>query len=309
MIYTSKFLQRLRGSDYDGDDSRFGFLGKKVQPTFGVSFGLPHAGYGGYPLNPFGDNPVLNPYGSSIGGGGVNLGPLSVDPLVSVQVTKNDYGEKVVKPLVNLHVTPNSNLIHTLGSLFSYKKGLLFNKFGPHDYGYGGHPIQHAHYHYGPYRPRPPPIHHYNPPPFLSRPPHHYGPGPYEGVYRDADIIDDEGPEYEPHHHEDYDDFNLNTHGGDYYGRSINQNNRQAQTQSQPQPQSNAYAQAYSYDKTIPPQAPGQAQGGRNVKFPTSRRRREVSKSEDSKSPTNDESAPRNNPAKVNRSETSNTYN
>lgn len=109
-------LQRLNGAGLSG-------LSKvKVAPTFGVSFGLPHTS--GYPINPFGGYPAQNPYGPSIGPDGLSLGPVSVNPLLSVQVTKDEFGEKVVRPLVNLHVTPNHGLVHKIGGLIHKHKHL-----------------------------------------------------------------------------------------------------------------------------------------------------------------------------------------
>ncbi|PSN36360.1 hypothetical protein C0J52_19727 [Blattella germanica] len=119
-----------------GDTSKY-----KVSPTFGVSFGLPQGG-GGYPLNPYGPNPALNPYGGSVGGlGGVNLGLVSVNPLVSLQVTQDEYGDKIVKPLVNLHVTPNKGLIHKFGNILHgiHHKPSYYPVHSP--------PYNHYHYH------------------------------------------------------------------------------------------------------------------------------------------------------------------
>ncbi|RZF47408.1 hypothetical protein LSTR_LSTR017167 [Laodelphax striatellus] len=157
---------------YDDSDS----TGLKLRPTFGVSFGLPSGG-GGYPLNPFHHtNPALNPYGGALGGSnGLDLGLVSVNPLLSVQVQKDEYGEKVVKPLVNLHVTPNHGFVHKIGS--------IFHKFKEPFY-YAPPPIpplihQHQHYHnthppkFGPYsKPYGAP-----PPPFY--PPKPWGPNGY----------------------------------------------------------------------------------------------------------------------------------
>ncbi|CAH0547452.1 unnamed protein product [Brassicogethes aeneus] len=107
---------------------------KKIKPTLGISFGLPQQGGGGYPINPYGPNPHINPYGSSIGSTGINLGLVSVNPLISVQLSKDDYGDKVIKPFVNLHVTPNNYLVNKFEDLIHYKKGYVYNK--------------HKHYHY-----------------------------------------------------------------------------------------------------------------------------------------------------------------
>jgi hypothetical protein len=89
--------------------STAGIADSKLQPTIGVSFGLPNnqnnqANYGGYQQNPLGTGPAINPY---TGGSGLSIGALDINPLVSFQATTNDAGELVNKPLINLHVTPN----------------------------------------------------------------------------------------------------------------------------------------------------------------------------------------------------------
>ncbi|XP_049860124.1 uncharacterized protein LOC126354469 isoform X1 [Schistocerca gregaria] len=164
-----------------GEDSNV-----KLKPTFGVSFGLPQGGGGGYPLNPFGPNPAINPYGGSVGGpGGINLGLVSVNPLVSVQVTKDEYGGKVVKPLVNLHVTPNPGLVHKLGSLLHggfHKPGYgLFHKPGFPSYVKHDHDHHHHHVHVS----KPAPVYHkphyyYPPKPYYPYKPAHYSNGYYQ---------------------------------------------------------------------------------------------------------------------------------
>jgi hypothetical protein len=88
-----------------------------LDPTFGVSFGLPQYGgaYGGYPTNFLGTGTAINPYygggGPGVGPNGIpnriSLGAVDINPLVSFQATANDKGELVKKPLINLHVTPN----------------------------------------------------------------------------------------------------------------------------------------------------------------------------------------------------------
>lgn len=135
-----------------------------------MSFGLPQYG-GGYPLNPFGANPAVNPYGNVLGGGGINLGLVSVNPLVSFQVTKNDEGEKVFKPFVNLHVTPNDFLVHKVGAFLHGKKEALHHHLHHHAY-----PPPPYHPHRPPYYPPGPPIHHRPPPhyqPYYPHPPIH----------------------------------------------------------------------------------------------------------------------------------------
>ncbi|KAL1129162.1 hypothetical protein AAG570_013693 [Ranatra chinensis] len=192
-----KFFGLGGGGGTDVDDD-----GLKLRPTFGVSFGLPGYG-GGYPVNPFGTYPALNPYGGSIGQGGLDLGLVSVNPLLSVQVTKGEYGEKLIKPLVNLHVTPNHGFVHKIGSFIHKFKG---------GYGYGypaaGPPHfyhHHQHFHAQP----PPPLYHHKPPYFPSKPPHFHS---FRPSY--APDFHHHGPPVPPppphHHHpdivDDYDD-------------------------------------------------------------------------------------------------------
>lgn len=154
-----------------------------------MSFGLPYP-TGGYPFNTFnGGYPAQNPYFGSISPNGLNLGLLNVNPLLSFQFAKNEYGEKVFKPLVNLHVTPNENLIHKVGALFKAKK------FGHYQPNYNQHYHTHTHF------PAPPPIyhpHHYESSPHISAGSlyeggHHYG-GSYglsgPGYYRDNGHVD-----------------------------------------------------------------------------------------------------------------------
>ncbi|XP_034933964.1 uncharacterized protein [Chelonus insularis] len=128
-----------------------------LKPTWGVSFGLPNSGP--YPINPYGGNPLVNPY-SGYGGGsnGLNLGIVSVNPLVSVQVSKDEYGDKVVKPFVNLHVTPNQGFVHKLGHILANQKQAFLGSL------HGGHG---GHYHGG-YAPN------YYPPHYHQKPQSHY---------------------------------------------------------------------------------------------------------------------------------------
>lgn len=180
-----------------------------MRPTWGVSFGLPQTGGVGpiapHPGNPLGI-PGYTPGYGLVGGQGINLGPVAVNPLVAVQVTKDEYGEKVVKPYVNLHVTPNPGLIHKLGHLLAHKK------YGLHGGHYGGHygenygvyaPHYHTHherpiYHY-PSRPPFYPshgVHHHEP---IYHKPHGYYPSYYKddtGDYDDYDYSDDYQDDY-----------------------------------------------------------------------------------------------------------------
>lgn len=216
-------------------------MNKKFKPTFGVSFGLPHQGAGGYPISPYGPNPLVNPYGSVVGGGGINLGLVSVNPLISVQVTKDDYGQKEIKPFINLHVTPNDYLLHKFEDLVHYKKGYIYNKH------------KHVHYHKPLYKPHgfpyPPHSEIYRPypPNFVVQPhPEVYRPYPpnfgiepeYEGPHLSgppfkhpgfggSPLVDEyPGPvDYEGHNPGSYYDDSTNYGGAysgydDFYGRA-----------------------------------------------------------------------------------------
>lgn len=145
-----------------------GLSKKKVEPQFGVSFGLPYP-TAGYPLNTFnGGYPAQNPYFGSISPNGLNLGIVNVNPLVSFQFAKNEYGEKTFKPLVNFHVTPNEQLIHKVGNLFKAKK---YGSGGI----YGGQSSYNQHYHTHTHYPAPTAIYH----PHQYEDSHHYIDGPH----------------------------------------------------------------------------------------------------------------------------------
>ena len=137
-----------------------------------MSFGLPQSGEGSYPINSYGGPSLVNPYpGYGAGSQGINLGLVSVNPLVSVQVTKDDYGDKVIKPFVNLHVTPNQGLVHKFSNILAHKKQTLLGGFN------GNYAPQ--------YYPARPPIYEepiYEKPHFYSSQPHYpnYGPVHYE---------------------------------------------------------------------------------------------------------------------------------
>lgn len=220
--FVSPSLQRLFGL---GDRS-------KVKPTFGVSFGLPY-GYGQpYPLNPFGSVPsAINPFFGSVGPGGLSLGPVSVNPLVSIQVTKDEFGEKIIKPLVNLHVTPNAGLIHKF-------KGFVGGLAGGHGH---GHPPPH----FGPPPPfygggvyEKPPFHHHHPPP----PPPFYGGGPFRGHHHDKE----DGPPYDSEEEEqDYDDY-PSGRGIDVLTNNTNSYRPQQSSSNYYQPQTSSYRSEYA---------------------------------------------------------------
>lgn len=214
----------------DSDDN--GSSGVKVRPTFGVSFGLPSGGAGSYPISPYGPNPSVNPYGNSLGGSnGLNLGLVSVNPLLSLQVSKDEYGEKIVKPWVNLHVTPNAGLVNKVGHIVHKLKS-------PHHYGGGyGHEYppsylhQHNHYHVPPPPSLPP--YYGGGPSYYEKPFYHSKPsfGSYGGGYSGGYGGYNSGsssyaPEYSSYRDEDqYDDqggygYGATGAGGDYYGQT-----------------------------------------------------------------------------------------
>ena len=91
------------------NSTSIGGISSKLAPTVGVSFGLQNQNnnqyYGGQPQNFLGTGTGVNPYPGS--NGGISLGALDINPLVSFQATTNEDGEIVNKPLINLHVTPN----------------------------------------------------------------------------------------------------------------------------------------------------------------------------------------------------------
>ncbi|XP_059054086.1 uncharacterized protein LOC131848296 isoform X2 [Achroia grisella] len=263
---SSKEIQpRLIGlAGYGGNG---GNNNKQVQPTFGVSFGLPQPTYGGYPINPFNSNPLYNPYGPALNSGGLNLGLISVNPLLSVQVSKNDYGEKVVKPFVNLHVTPNEHVVDKFKHLFHEKKLYLLNKH--EHYHHFTHPHHFNHYH----KPIPPPYPHY---------PQHHGPPVYSPHYPHYKTIYTNNHPYdghpENHGNDDYYDDEDNVGHYDDNNDYLNQNygfERSANTSANDR-QSN-YATRYSYSRslTLPPNH-GASRGGQTVRFPENRKKREI---------------------------------
>lgn len=193
-----------------------------------MSFGLPYPS-GGYPLNPYGGNPAQNPYFGSISPNGLNLGLVNVNPLVSFQLSKNEHGEKLFKPLVNLHVTPNEQLIHKVGDLFKAKK------FGVQQALLNQHYHTHTHYPVPPevYHPHHHP-HHYEGPEFYPSGPNfghsgfgHGGGGgggygfsgyPGQGIYRDSSNNDDVSNQ------NGYEGYNTGS-GSDAYNNNNNYNN------------------------------------------------------------------------------------
>ncbi|XP_063382529.1 uncharacterized protein LOC134668951 [Cydia fagiglandana] len=290
-------LQRLIGlAGYGGNG---GQSNKQVQPTFGVSFGLPQPSHGGYPINPFNSNPLQNPYGPALNSGGLNLGLVSVNPLLAVQVTKNDYGEKIVKPFVNLHVTPNEHVVNKIGTLFHEKKQYLLNK---HEHYHHFNPHHHEYYHhkpalhYGPHIPHGPHYEphgpHYGPhgpsyEPHFPRPPHNtFGPtySPHYG-YAEAGYLKQNQfnapPTAATGDDDYYDDDNINNNeGADFhnpyengydgygFGRTANASVDRMQGK---------YAGRYGYSRSLSlPNGPGANRGSQTVRFPENRKKREV---------------------------------
>ncbi|CAD1480033.1 unnamed protein product, partial [Heterotrigona itama] len=161
---------RLDASDLDSSKLN-------LKPTWGISFGLPQTG-GPYPINPYGDNVLVNPYrGYGSADQGINLGLVSVNPLLAVQFTKDEYGDKVVKPFVNFHVTPNRDIVQKLGHLLSHKKQTLFENYGA-NYAPYYYPAKPAQFHEKPYYVKPHrPLYHYESP----------YPNEYSDYHRDSD--------------------------------------------------------------------------------------------------------------------------
>lgn len=264
-------LQRLFGLAGNGENGIS--TNKKVEPTFGVSFGLPQSSQG-YPINPYGSHPMYNPYGPAINGGGLNLGLVSVNPLLAVQVTKNDYGEKVVKPFVNLHVTPNEHVVNKIGHLFHEKKLYLLNKhehFHHHSpynpYGYQHLPSQSPHY-----------LSNYGNPVYSPHYNYYQQPGHFKShtINHERPINNDEEYYDDDDHYNDYNDYSHqndypgeNTYYSPGYDRSSNfsnLNNKKKYT--------NRYA--HSRSLTVSPNAKGVTRRDHVIKFPDSRKKRET---------------------------------
>lgn len=172
-----------------------------------------------HPISPFGGQ-IPNPHFGAISPNGLNLGLLNVNPLFSLQVTKSEHGEKLVKPFVNLHVTPNEGIVGKIGKLLAHKKGGGHNHYHKHLHRYPSYPYHHGPPHFegphgpphfegphgpphfeGPFGPQfegphgpphphfegPPHPHFDGPPHHFEGPPHHHFPGPiHHPFYKDA---------------------------------------------------------------------------------------------------------------------------
>lgn len=235
---------------------------------------------GGYPFNAInGGSPAQNPYFGSISPNGLSLGLVNVNPLVSFQFAKNEFGEKTFKPLVNLHVTPNENLIHKVTNLFKAKK-YGNNYGGTYGPGYNQHYHTHNHYEHGNepiYHHQPHYEHapHYESGPHFSGPPSEYYPtapgfgaeyggfNNYGGFYR-------EGSQYSSQSDITASGYEFDPNTASYYGRSANAsavgvnyaNNYANYNQNA---QNNQVSQAKTTNDNI-----------RSVSFPNSRRKRSV---------------------------------
>lgn len=262
----------------------------------GVSFGLPFP-TAHYPLSPYAPY-APNAHFGSISPNGLNLGLLNVNPLFSLQVTKNELGEKLVKPFVNLHVTPNEGIIGKIGNLLVSKKGALHKHYHHHQHRYppphphnfyseSEHHHGHDHYphhieephfpshlHHGPGPIFPPIGPHFSP---HGPPPHHiFSEPPPSHFYKDSgfsnnifidDISSNPGVLGFRSSNISLDDFNYQSiyPNKDFSTSNFNQDETR-------------YARDFSnYNQNyLPPQAPGTSEGSEKVSFPSSRRRRDT---------------------------------
>lgn len=246
--------------------SAIGLTKRKVLPTFGVSFGLPYPS-GAYPTNAFGQVPAQNQHFGAISPNGLDLGLINVNPLVSFQLSKTEYGEKVVKPLVNLHVTPNENIIHKFSKLFQ-KKPLIHEHYHHHDH---YHPeIQYApDYHDDHFAPvQIPPSgfgNHYQP--HFQEFENNFHPEPFIPHFTSPSGFGD--PLYPP------------SGLGYGYQRSSNATGNVKFEADGGNVQNRAAAPTDNDYHTVPTQAPGKSEGSTFVKFPNSRRRRSIEDSSD----------------------------
>lgn len=225
-----------------------------------------------------------------------------------MQVTKNELGEKLVKPFVNLHVTPNEGIVGKIGNLLLAKKGSLHKHYHHHNHRY---PQELPHNFYGEHENHHyPPHHHIEEPQFLSHPPPYHG---SQFPHGPPEHFSNYGPPQNfpqqhgspPHHHifseppphfykdngfskgpSFIDDFSSNPailgfrssniSLDDY--QSVYANNKDFRASNLYQDDTR-YARGYSnYNKNynLPTQAPGTAEGSEKVSFPTSRRRRDT---------------------------------
>nr|CAH7718529.1 unnamed protein product [Callosobruchus chinensis] len=233
-------------------------------------------------------------------------------------ISKDDYGNKEIKPFVNLHVTPNNFLVHKLEDWLSYKKAVVFNKHKhyhihkapPYVASHHSHEVYDHHQHskpvdYPEYVSHGPHFHHrpshYGPEPIVHDSPYHqhgpyldHEPSPhYEPEYPHSGPYDESDYESGPQSHDNYYHNALNYGGGDHYdtpyGRAIRNDTDYVDGNSllqQYQEQYDNGLQNYGNDKNV--DSTSNHRGGKSlnydspppsnpVKFPSSRKRRDVS--------------------------------
>lgn len=272
-----------------------------MEPQFGVSFGLPYPS-GAYPLNQFnGGSPAQNPYFGSISPNGLNLGLVNVNPLVSLQFAKNEFGEKTFKPLVNFHVTPNEHLISKVGNLFKAKK------YGVGGSIYGGQSSYNQHYHTHTHYPTPTSI--YRPQNYYDNAHHYHGQpeiypaygGSEYGFTGPGNIYRDTFSPYDSHgasnYHEngypsEISDFDTNVYSRSFNSSGANHNQSQllghSHNYQNVHPQNNrensmqaANEYASEYQDYMQKQLQGAMQTMKTISFPTNRRRKRNVQTED----------------------------
>lgn len=188
-----------------------------------------------------------------------------------------------MKPLVNLHVTPNENIIGKIGNLLLAKKGSLHSHYHHHLHRYPPPPIYHDHDHFPSHIS---PLFHGPPSPhFISKPPIDgpiHGPPPHlifsqppflkSGFSKDSAFLDDEiNPIGFRSNNVSFDDFSYQSvypeknFNGPYDYENKNGDDIR-------------YARGFSNYNTysLPTQAPGTSEGSEKISFPTSRRRRDT---------------------------------
>lgn len=291
---------------------------RKILPTYGVSFGLPYPNYpGGYPTNVLGDHyPAENPYFGALGPNGLNLGLVNVNPLVSLQVKKTEFGEKVVKPLVNLHITPNAKIFDVVGNIFKPKPNVIHNSHYHHHDHFSA--IEHNHHHDphgGPTFTSAGPIHHfpssgpsynkydiemvsskpifeyhsgsqiYNDHSSIPSYEHHHA---YHGTPHSYFPLSESDFHYKPSHNIETDasfvppqsfpsDFDQSVYEGGLYDRSAQVNKSLTFSETEHYRKGKELSDS-SADQAhpIPSQAPGAGEGSAYISFPKDRKRRSL---------------------------------
>ncbi|KAH9637189.1 hypothetical protein HF086_016211 [Spodoptera exigua] len=267
-----------RSPRYPGFNEHTGHDQKHVEPTFGVSFALPQGPQTSnfHPLNPH-----LHPFSNAIMAGGINLGLAVVNPLLSLQVTKTVEGEKIYKPLLHFHVTPSQSKLRAITQIFDEKKQYLLNK----------HQHYHVHQPFPPVYPinpgpaypphYPPPRPHYPHPPPNYVPPHvHNGPPIYSPHYTDYKPYSYHGNSLPSGGYHDYeDDSDPNYDSEDYpqtYYRSLHYNDRLEKVTDVSDQATHVNRSSYSRSLNLPSKPPRANRGYQTIRFPETRRKREI---------------------------------